>query len=760
MLQEPLGLFRLPLAPRPHPLGPSLSSACATTHPLSPLLRPVGCCGRAVALLSRLVPLCEAQLEHLHHRVDRVSPRQAQAAYKGGLVGCTALGDEPPLALLCTLRVLLALRAAAPAPRRGKCEGRVCEALPHREEAALQLPHTLLRDGAQDFRQARQLGTRDTQPEGGEVEHILPRHEDVILHHHRDAPHHDRRLDVPPPVAGEDGTKGRVAQLLHEQARVLIGDEKPLGLTTAEEAVRLLPDAKRVVLLPYRVQHLPAKVEEPAVPPLDDRRVARRVPPILPLERGGRAEHRELGEDGHEDVLGRVEAPMRGVHLGDEVGPPPLVLGHRGGRVARVQLVPPPRSEQDRVAQLDRGDASALVVRECEDVVSAAAAGPVGEVRLDPLERAAVELVAQHGRRQPRVTHEERVGGGGPEEARDVAATVDRDEEEVGRLGVERAVARGEQQLVHRQLHAEGVRLPNGLVPLAVPPVGAVVTLEARLHQLRVEGGGQLVHVHRRPERRRCARARVQRLWLPVEPPAGAAGAGGAEGGQWQWRGWRGRDERDRAVGAGPAGFAEAEARAALAAARALVEAEGEQRQLAHAAAAAVVTTAARKPQLASPHASAVARRAVAPRECPLLFGARTGHGRVPQLLKPLLAHSLLEPEWRVVGRRPDLPRLHDLEARPARRPPADQLTDAFHLARLHVPPRVDRPVAAHAAVQGLVALGRAAREHARPLHARWLLPERARRRHARLRLPRHAPLPVVVAALGDRQLARVAAVA
>ena len=47
-----------------------------------------------------------------------------------------------------------------------------------------------------------------------------------------------------------------------------------------------------------------------------------------------------------------------------------------------MQRVPPPRGEQDGVAQLDRCDARALVVREGEDVVGTAAARPVRQVRL------------------------------------------------------------------------------------------------------------------------------------------------------------------------------------------------------------------------------------------------------------------------------------------------------------------------------------------------------------------------------------------
>ena len=87
----------------------------------------------------------------------------------------------------------------------------------------------------------------------------------------------------------------------------------------------------------------------------------------------------------HEDILGRVEAAVGGVHLGEVGRVPPGVLGHGRGGVARVQLLPAPRGEQYRAAELDGGDAGPLVVGESEDVVGAAAAGPVREVCLDPL---------------------------------------------------------------------------------------------------------------------------------------------------------------------------------------------------------------------------------------------------------------------------------------------------------------------------------------------------------------------------------------
>ena len=163
-------------------------------------------------------------------------------------------------------------------------------------------------------------------------------------------------------------------------ARVLVGDEQALALAIPEEAVRLLPDAEGVVAKARLVQHLPAEVEEPAVPPPHDRSVGGRVGPAAQRQR--LLEHVELGEDGHQDVLGGVEAAVRRVHRRHEVLVEPRVLGHRGGRVGGVQLVPAPRGEQDRVAQLDRSDARALVVREGKDVVGAVAPGPVRVVRL------------------------------------------------------------------------------------------------------------------------------------------------------------------------------------------------------------------------------------------------------------------------------------------------------------------------------------------------------------------------------------------
>eukprot|EP00966_Prymnesium_polylepis_P290259 6704897-Prymnesium_polylepis.1 len=136
------------------------------------------------------------------------------------------------------------------------------------------------------------------------------------------------------------------------------------------------------------------------------------------------------------------------------LGHVPRVLDHRGRRVGGGSLEATPRGEEDGVGHLNGCDARALVVREGEDVVAPAVSPPVRVVRLDPSQRLAVVIVAAHGRGQPVVgqPEEEVVDGGRSEEARDVAAAVDGQKEAVGGLGVEGAVRRGEQQLVHRHL--------------------------------------------------------------------------------------------------------------------------------------------------------------------------------------------------------------------------------------------------------------------------------------------------------------------
>jgi len=411
--------------------------------------------------------------------------------------------------------------------------------------------------------------------------------------------------------------------------------------------------------------------------------------PLGDVRRGG--ELREGSEDGHYDVLARLEAAVRRVHQRQGAPVVPVVLAHGGGRVARAQLRASPRGDEDRRSQLDGRHARALVVREGKHVVSPTRGVPPGVARADPVQRGAVVRVAEDGRAAARLDIEV-VPRGRAREARDVAAAVDRHEEEVGVARVEGAVWRNEQRLVERELESKGIVLPHRLVPLLVPPVHAVGRRHPRLRSPAVELRRKIVHKHG-----------------GAQPPLALARAssGAAAAVDIPRRGESGQG--DRAVGATVASGAAAPAAHAHALRRvALIETDGADGLLAGGAGGVLVAAAAEEGR----HAASE-RRLV-----DVAVRAARGVGRRarPHPVQLSGAEGSRQVWWRRVGAAPQPPRLGDAVVRPPRVLPLQRLLDAPPLAQIHLAARVARARPAEAAVGLEVAAGGAAREHVRVL--------------------------------------------
>jgi len=471
----------------------------------------------------------------------------------------------------------------------------------------------------------------------------------------------------------------------HADQVLRVGDL--LARLAAVETEQLLADAKRVCRdVP---QDLAAEVEEK--PPLGRGACggAAAWHPFGDVRRGG--ELREGGEDGHYDVLARLEAAVRRVHQRQGAPVVPVVLAHGGGRVARAQLRASPRGDEDRRSQLDGRHARALVVREGKHVVSPTRDVPPGVARADPVQRGAVVRVAEDGRAAARLDVEV-VPRGRAREARDVAAAVDRHEEEVGVARVEGAVRRNEQRLVERELEPKGIVLPHRLVPLLVPPVHAVGRRHPRLRSPAVELRRKIVHKHGGAQ----------------PPPALArASSGAAAAVDLPRRGESGQG--DRAVGATEASGAAAPAAHAHALRRvALVQTDGADGQLAGGAGGVLVAAAAEEGR----HAASE-RRLV---DVAVRAGRGMGRRGRPHPVQLSGAEGGRQVWWRRVGAAPQPPRLGDAVVRPPRVLPLQRLLDAPPLAQVHLTARVARARPAEAAVGLEVAAGGAAREHVRVL--------------------------------------------
>eukprot|EP00966_Prymnesium_polylepis_P097739 2263792-Prymnesium_polylepis.1 len=258
-------------------------------------------------------------------------------------------------------------------------------------------------------------------------------------------------------------------------------DEQPR--IVAVGPVDRLPHAERVVPPPVEV-HLAREEEQPAEVAFAQRRaqrarVQRGLPALLRAALGGAAAHIAVEPRGEPSVhLGHLAMEGRHRHVvAHPVVPLAVAIDEWGG--ARCAPVVD-EDERLRLAHRPTDVAVALVLRHHHDVVTAAAPLPVGPRGAHVADGVAERLV--RGRREVLEVVAVRVVA---------EREVERDEEEVGLLRVERPVARAQQLLV--QHHVD-----------AVPVVARPVALAVR-RQPRREARRHVVHVDARPRARRVA---------------------------------------------------------------------------------------------------------------------------------------------------------------------------------------------------------------------------------------------------------------